>query len=187
MRSLRLPEGWNLSTLGIIFGSALVIGLSFYFFGWYAIVFFAILVGLFALFSLWVAKTAAGRKVGEKLGLRLARTRLGKKLMRSQMRAQAKKQGVALTDPTGRQRSDVELQLDLYDTPETRMLKQQMRSMNPQQRAQFIRMLEAQSEAQQRGDLTQPQAGVRSPQMPRPSGKPVMGAPRSRSRKRKKR
>ena len=187
MRSLRLPEGWNLSTILIIFGSALVIGLSFYFFSWYALIFFIVLLAILALFSLWVSKTAAGRTVGEKIGMRLFRTRLGKRMMRSQMRAQAKKQGIPLKDPTGRVRSEVELQLDLYDTPETRMLKQQLRGMNPQQRAQFIRMLEAQSEAQQRGDLVQPTAGVRGPQAPRPSGKPVMGAPRSRSRKRKKR
>ena len=185
---LQLPEGWSFKTILVIVGSALGLGMLVFFAGpwWTGGIALALLVPL-GLFSLWVSKSAAGRRVGEKIGMRLFKTRFGKRMMRSQLRAQARKQRVPLKDPTGRVRSDVELQLDLYDTPETRLLKQQMRGMNPQQRAQFVRMLEAQSDAQQRGELVQPEGGVRQPQMPRPSGKPVMAPPRSRSRKRRKR
>ena len=53
--------------------------------------------------------------------------------------------------------SDVELQLELTDTPETRVIKRQLRTMNPQQRAQALRMLQAQADEAQRTGVT-PQA-----------------------------
>ncbi len=162
-----------------------------YLFSWYAVIGLLVLVALLGIFSLFVAKTAAGKKVGERIGMWLFKRRFGQRLMRSQMHAAARKQGVALRDATGRKRSDVELQLDLYDTPETQMIRQQLRGMNPVQRAQFLRMLEAQSEAQRRGEAP-PLPGAGSPAAvrpigPRPSGRPVTGPPRSsRSPKRRK-
>jgi hypothetical protein len=146
-----------------------------------AIVVVLILLGLF------VAKTKAGRKLGEVIGRRLFRTRLGNRMSRSMIRNQAKRQGVSLTDPTGRKLSDVELQLQMVDTPETRQIKQQLKRMNPQQRAQALRLMEAQMLAAQRGDVSPDiQAAARtSPgfQPPRASGRPATRAPRSKSRK----
>lgn len=184
-----MPEGWDITTIAIIFGSALLLGVSFLLFSWYALIAVAVLVGLLGLFSLFVAKTGPGKKIGEKIGVKLMRTRLGGRLMRSQLRAAARKAGVPLKDPTGRPRSDIEIQLDLYDTPETRQIKQQLRGLNPAQRAQMLRMLESQSEAARRGDtdLVQAQAAARGAQMPRVSGRPVQGQPRSRARKKRRR
>jgi hypothetical protein len=83
--------------------------------------------------------------------MRLARTRIGKRMISSSLRAQARKAGVKTVDPTGRPLSDVELTLELYDTPETRQIRQQLRGMSPQQRASMLRMLEAQQEALRMG------------------------------------
>ena len=191
MRLPQLPEGWTAKTVSLIFGGFLVVGLLVYFFNWYALITLIVLVALLGIFSLFVAKTAAGKKVGERIGMWLFKRKFGARLVRSQIHAAARKQGVPLRDATGRKRTDVELQLDLYDTPETQMIKQQLRGMNPVQRAQFLRMLEAQSEAQRRGEgPPAPAAGspaVARPIGPRPSGRPVTGPPRSsRSPKRRK-
>ena len=191
MRLPRLPDGWSLRTIALIFGVALGIGLLMYFFNWYALIGMGVLVVALGLFSLFVSKTAAGKKVGERIGTWLFKRKFGQRLVRSQMHAAARKQGVPLRDATGRKRSDVELQLDLYETPETQMIKQQLRGMNPVQRAQFLRMLEAQSDAQRRGEALPPATGgsaaAARPIGPRPSGRPVTGPPRSsRSPKRRK-
>lgn len=145
------------------------------------------IVVVLILLGLFVAKTKAGRRVGEVVGRRLFRTRLGNRMSRSMIRNQAKRQGVALTDPAGRRLSDVELQLQLVDTPETRQIKQQLKRMNPQQRAQALRLMEAQMLAAQRGEVSPDlQSAARtSPafQPPRASGRPTTRAPRSKSRK----
>ena len=146
-----------------------------------SIVLVLVIVGLF------LAKTPPGKKVSEVLGRRLFRTRLGNRISRSMIRSQAKRKGVSLVDPTGRKLSDVELQLQLVDTPETRQIKQQLKRMNPQQRAQALRMMEAQMLAAQRGEVsTDPQTTSRmgqGMQPPRVSGRPLTRAPRPKSRK----
>ena len=83
--------------------------------------------------------------------MRLARTRVGKRMISSSLRAQARKAGLRMIDPAGRPLSDVELTLELYDTPETRQIRQQLKGMSPQQRASMLRMLEAQQEALRMG------------------------------------
>jgi hypothetical protein len=114
----------------------------------------AVVVGLLviiALLLLIASKTPFGRRIAEKVSMRLARTRIGKRMISSSLRAQARKAGVKTVDPTGRPLSDVELTLELYDTPETRQIRQQLRGMSPQQRASMLRMLEAQQEALRMG------------------------------------
>ncbi len=145
------------------------------------------IVVVLVVIGLLVAKTKPGRKVGASIGRRLFRTRLGNRMSRSMIRNQAKRAGVALTDPGGRRLSDVELQLQLVDTPETRQIKQQLKRMNPQQRAQALRLMEAQMLAAQRGDVSPDvQAAARATpgfQAPRVSGRPMTRTPRSKSRK----
>ena len=75
-------------------------------------------------------------------------------MARGQLRAEAKRRGIRTTDAIGRELSDVELQLELTDTPETRTIKRQLRTMNPQQRAQALRMLQAQADEAQRTGVT---------------------------------
>ena len=89
-------------------------------------------------------------------------------MARGQLRAEANRRGIPTVDAIGRELSDVELQLELTDTPETRVIKRQLRTMNPQQRAQALRMLQAQARpALLRWCNVAPQA-VRPPKAPRP-------------------
>jgi hypothetical protein len=135
-----------------------------------------------ALLLLLAAKTGPGRRVAEKVGKRVGRTRVGHRMARAQLRAEAKRKGVATTDPFGRPLSDVELQLELVDTPETRQIKRQLKAMNPQQRAQALRMLESQAEQTRLTGEAPPQVEMRQPGV---SGRPVTRPPRSRSKKRR--
>jgi hypothetical protein len=185
MRNVRFSP-W---TLGLAMVLALPIAIGFYLSLVWTI---GIVLGLcvvFALFLLFVSKTKSGEKVGQKIALKLYKTRVGKRMARSQLRAQAKKQGVALFDITGRERSELELQLDLFDTPETRLIRQQLKAMNPVQRAQKLREMEAHAEAARAAGMDSVKVSdqVRPPGIPRPSGKPIQGPPRARSRKRRRR
>ena len=60
-------------------------------------------------------------------------------MARAQLRAAARRQGIPLVDPLGRELSDVELQLELDDSPQGQMLKRQLKGMNPQRRAEALR------------------------------------------------
>jgi hypothetical protein len=137
-----------------------------------------------AVLLLLASKTGFGRRGAAVVGRRLARTRVGHRLTHAQLRAEARRKGIPTTDPLGRELSDVELQLELLDTPETRQIKRQLRGMNPQQRAQALRMLEAQAEQAQRTGV----APTAPPQAARGgiSGRPVTRPPRA-SRKRRRR
>jgi hypothetical protein len=174
----------------LLIAMALAVPLSIAFFiswVWTLIVVLVLVVVVTALL-LWVSKTKSGAAVGQKIAGRLYTTRVGKRLARSQLRAEARKRGVPLLDATGRERSEIELQLDLFDTPETRLIKQQLKGMNPVQRAQALRMMEAQAEAARVGGQDPAQLSEtvrRGAEPPRPSGRPVAGPPRSRSRKRR--
>ena len=96
----------------------------------------------------------------------------------AQVRAEAKRKGIPTTDAAGRQLSDFELQLEITDTPEARQLKKQLKTMNPQQRAQALRMLENQAAEAQRTGVTPPPmspaghapAGVGPPDHQAPAG-----------------
>ena len=56
-------------------------------------------------------------------------------MARGQLRAEAARRGIPTVDAIGRELSDgLQLQLELTDTPETFMIKRQLRTMNPQQR-----------------------------------------------------
>jgi hypothetical protein len=137
-----------------------------------------ILLGLFLLFT---AKTSAGRRLGGAMGRRIGRTRIGKRMAHAQLRAEAKRKGISMTDPFGRPLSDIELQLELVDTPETRAIKRQLKGLNPQQRGQALRMLERQAEEAARTGET-----PNAPQPPRRQGypgRPVTRPPRSGKRR----
>src|SRR5829696_3280628 len=114
-----------------------------------ALVAILLILGLLVLLS---AKTAFGRRGAMWVGTRVGRTRLGRRMARAQLRAAARRQGIPLVDPLGRELSDVELQLELDDSPQGQILKRQLKGMNPQRRAEAIRMLEAQADAVARGE-----------------------------------
>jgi hypothetical protein len=153
------------------FAIAVVAGLLIIGLGWWKGPFWTLgivlgLVLIVALLALFVAKTETGKRAGTAVGKRIVKTRLGKRMARGQLRAEANRRGIPTVDAIGRELSDVELQLELTDTPETRVIKRQLRTMNPQQRAQALRMLQAQADEAQRTGVA-PQA-VRPPKAPRP-------------------
>ena len=153
------------------FAVAVVFGLLIIGFGWWKGPFWTLgivlgLVIFVALLALFVAKTKTGKRAGTAVGKRVLKTRLGQRMARGQLRAEAKRRGIDTTDAIGRELTDVELQLELTDTPETRVIKRQLRTMNPQQRAQALRMLQAQADEAQRTGVTP--AAVRPPKAPRP-------------------
>jgi hypothetical protein len=153
------------------FAVAVVFGLLIIGFGWWKGPFWTLgivlgLVIVVALLALFVAKTKTGKRAGTAVGKRVLKTRLGQRMARGQLRAEAKRRGIDTTDAIGRELTDVELQLELTDTPETRVIKRQLRTMNPQQRAQALRMLQAQADEAQRTGVTP--AAVRPPKAPRP-------------------
>jgi hypothetical protein len=153
------------------FAIAVVFGLLIIGFGWWKGPFWTLgvvlgLLVLLGLFSLFVAKTAVGKRTGTAIGKKVLKTRVGQRLARGQLRAEAKRRGIPTVDAIGRELSDVELQLEISDTPETRQIKRQLRTMNPQQRAQALRMLQAQADEAQRTGITPPQ--MAAPRPPRP-------------------
>jgi len=153
------------------FAIAIVFGLLIIGFGWWKGPFWTLgivlgLVVIVALLALFVAKTSTGKRAGTAVGKRVLKTRLGARMARGQLRSEAKRRGINTTDAIGRELTDVELQLELTDTPETRTIKRQLRNMNPQQRAQALRMLQAQADEAQRTGVAP--AAVRPPKAPRP-------------------
>ena len=144
---------------------------------------------LLLLGTLWLTRSKRGNKVAEKIMMRLLKTRFGPRLRSWQIRTYAKSQGVSLTDATGRERSEMELMLEV--SPEAEHIRKQLRTMNPQQRAQAMRMLAAQQELVDKGEIdpaNPPDWAQRGPRQPGMSGRPQTGAgPRSSgsSRKRK--
>jgi membrane glycosyltransferase len=168
-----------LSVLGVV----LVIGFS--------ILGFGLLPTLIVVLSLLVialvlgvigTRTAIGRRGAARVGVRLVRTRVGRRMQRASLKAQAEKQGIRTVDGAGRPLSDVEIQLELMDTPEARAIKKQLRTMNPVQRAQALRMMQAQAEGQQaRGEVAPP---PQSRQTARAKGRPVPQRPPGKSGKR---
>ena len=150
-----------------------------------------IVIGLLILLllaTLWMTRTKRGNKVAEKIMVRLLKTRFGPRIRRWQIRTYAKQQGVSLTDASGRERTEMELMLEV--SPEAEGLRKQLRTMNPQQRAQAMRMLAAQQELVDRGELdpnNPPDWAQRGPRQPGMSGRPQTGTPRGGSRKKKKR
>jgi hypothetical protein len=185
-------RGWRLNPWALLFSMALMVPLAvgIYLSVWWTVGVVGAVMLVVGGFLLFVSRTKAGAAVGQRIAGRLYRTRLGKRFADSQMRVQARRKGVPLTDASGRKRSPIELQLDLYDTPEIRLIKQQLKGMNPVQRMQALRMMEAQTDAVRASgqDATrQAEAARRAVDQPRPSGRPVSGPPRSRSRKRRRR
>ena len=165
-----------------------VVALAAYFFGPLLVgIVLAALAVVLLLLVLFVNFTGPGKRLGGWLGRLLVRTRLGRRMAKSQLRQQAKRAGVRTVDAAGRPLSDVELQLELIDTPETRKLKNQLKTLNPQQRAQAIRMLQAQmEEAERTGKPPEVPTGAAQAGMPRMSGRPVTRPPRAkRSKKRR--
>jgi hypothetical protein len=163
----------------------LIIAVSWFWSPFVALGAVLVIVVVLGLLLLFMSKTPPGRRLAEKLGRRLAGTGMGRRMAMAQVRAEAKRKGIPTTDAAGRQLSDFELQLEITDTPEARQLKKQLKTMNPQQRAQALRMLENQAaEAQRTGVAPTPM----NPQALRPkvSGRPITKPPRA-SRKRRKR
>jgi hypothetical protein len=93
----------------------------------------------------WTLGTLGGLVVLAGL-LVLFTAKTGKRMARAQLNAQAKRQGIPTTDAAGRPLSEIELQLAVLDTPEARAIKKQLRAMNPRQRAQALRMMQAQAD-----------------------------------------
>jgi hypothetical protein len=143
------------------------------------------------LVTLWLTRSKRGNKVAEKIMMRLLKTRFGPRLRSWQIRTYAKQQGVSLTDPSGRERTEMELMLEV--SPEAEHIRKQLRTMNPQQRAQAMRMLAAQQELVDKGEIdpaNPPDWAQRGPRQAGMSGRPQTGAgPRGggSSRKRKRR
>jgi hypothetical protein len=140
-------------------------------------------------FTLWLSRTKRGNKVAEKIMLRLMKTRFGPRLRRWQLRTYAKQQGVSLTDASGRERSELELMLEV--SPEAEGIRRQLKTMNPQQRAQAMRMLQAQQTLIDSGEIDPENPPDWTQRQPRQAG--MGGAPRDgyksrgASRKRKRR
>jgi hypothetical protein len=135
------------------------------------------------LLALIAAKTGPGRRAAGAIGRRVAPTRLGRRLTRTQLHAEAKRRGIATTDPFGRPLSDLELQLALVDSPETRAVKRQLKGMNPQQRAQALRLMERQADEVRRTGAP----AATPPAVPRQriSGRPPTQPQRSRRRRKR--
>jgi hypothetical protein len=171
--------------IAAVVAALLIITISWLWSPFYALGIVVVIVLVLALLLLFMSKTPPGKRLAEKLGRRLAGTRVGRRMAMAQVRAEAKRKGIPTTDAAGRQLSDFELQLEIADTPEARQLKKQLRTMNPQQRAQALRMLENQAAEAQRTGVAPPPM---SPQAMRPrvSGRPITKPPRA-SRKRRKR
>lgn len=167
----------------VLVGALLVAGLTW----WQGpFVSLAIVLGLLvvlALFLLFVAKTGPGQRLGASLGRRLGKTRAGRRLASAQLRAEAKRKGIATTDPFGRELSDIELHLELVDNEETRAIKRQLKALPPQQRGQALRMMQRQAEEAARTGVT-PQA-VEMPARPGVSGRPITRPPRTSKRKKR--
>ena len=126
------------------------------------------------------ANVAAAKAAGVRIALGPDWSPSGSKNVLGELKVahlQAQADGVPL--------SDFELQLELTDSPEARQLKKQLRGMNPQQRAQALRMLENQAAEAQRTGITPP-AMSQGAMRPRVSGRPMTRPPRA-SRKRRKR
>lgn len=179
--------------LAVALGAALLIGIATWVFGVIeTLVVMLVLLLLTVLFVLFVSRTARGRRLGQKLGMRLGRTRVGKRMASASLRAQAEKRGIPTVDRAGRPLSDVELQLELADTPEAQLIKRQLRGMNPQQRAQALRMMTAQMEGAAAGRTVpsppSPPGMERKGRQggrPGPQGRSSGGAGRGRQRKRR--
>ena len=155
----------------LTFAIAVVVGLLIIGLGWWKGPFWTLgivlgLVLIFALLALFVGKTATGKRAGTAVGKRIVKTRIGKRMARGQLRAEANRRGIATVDAIGRELTTSSCSSELTDTPETRVIKRQLRTINPQQRAQALRMLQAQADEAQRTGVT-PQA-VRPPKAPRP-------------------
>jgi hypothetical protein len=171
--------------IAAVVAALLIITISWLWSPFYALGIVIVIVLVLALLLLFMSKTPPGKRLAGTLGRRLAGTRVGRRMAMAQVRAEAKRKGIPTTDAAGRQLSDFELQLEITDSPEARQLKKQLKTMNPQQRAQALRMLENQAAEAARGN-TPPQAVPTSFPQQRVSGRPVTRPPRA-SRKRRKR
>jgi hypothetical protein len=137
---------------------------------------------------LLMQRTAWGARVGQRIALIILRTRWGPRFQRSQVRAQAKRSGVELLDATGREKSIVELQLEMDDSPATIAIRKQLAAMNPVQRGQAMRMLEAQQEAYRGVDPEDlPKAPQQMPRQGQMPTRPVTRPPRPRQSRKKRR
>ena len=170
----------------IVVGIGLVLALLTFFIPWYYILIgLLVILVILGILLLLTAKTEFGKRGAMAVGRRVGRTRLGRRIARSQLRAAARRQGIPLVDPLGRELSDVELQLELDDSPQGQMLKRQLKGMNPQRRAEAIRMLEAQADAVARGE-TMPE-NLQAPRPPGFTGRPQTRPPRTRRSSKKRR
>ena len=178
--------GVSKTGLLIIVGIGLLLaGLTFVVPWYYILIGMLVLLVVLGILVLLTAKTSFGKRAAMSVGRRLGRTRLGRRMARAQLRAAARRQGIPLVDPLGRELSDVELQLELDDSPQGQMLKRQLKGMNPQRRAEAIRMLEAQADAVARGEAMP--ENLQAPRQPGFSGRPQTRPPRTRRSTKKRR
>jgi hypothetical protein len=187
--------GFSLRTFARWAGVFVVVGVIYFLMDWllglwWTLGIFIGLVVLLLLALLLMQRTAWGARMGQRIALLILRTRWGPRFQSSQIKAQAKRAGVSLTDASGREKSLVELQLEMDDSPETQQIRRQLAAMNPVQRGQAMRMLEAQQEAYRGVDpedlpkVSGQQAMPRGMQMPT---RPVTRPPRPRQSRKKRR
>jgi len=137
--------------IAILIGVALVLfGFQYLVGPWWALGVIGGLLLVVAVLVLMVAKTSIGKRLAGAVWVKVGRTRIGRRLARWQLEAEAKRRGVNLVDAAGRPLSDIEIQLEVLDTPEARAIKRQLKAMNPRQRAQALRAMQAQAEEAQR-------------------------------------
>ena len=178
--------GVSKTGLIVIVGIGLVLAALTFLVPWYYILIaLLVILAILGILILLTAKTAFGKRAAMSVGRRLGRTRLGRRMARAQLRAAARRQGIPLVDPLGREPSDGELQLELDDSPQGQMLKRQLKGMNPQRRAEALRMLEAQADAVARGE-PMPE-NLQAPRPPGFSGRPQTRPPRTRRSSKKRR
>jgi hypothetical protein len=188
--------GFSLRTFAKWAGIFAVVGVIYFALNWliglwWTFGIFIALVVLLLIALLLMQRTAWGARVGQRIALMILRTRWGPRFQRSQIRSAAKRAGVSLVDATGREKSLVELQLEMDDSPATQQIRRQLAAMNPVQRGQAMRMLEAQQEAYRGVDPEDlPKASSGSQQLPRSMQmptRPVTRPPRPRQSRKKRR
>jgi hypothetical protein len=136
-----------------------------------------------ALFLLFLAKAPPGQRLAAKLGRRIGKTSAGRRMASAQLRAEAKRKGIATSDPFGRPLSDIELHLELVDNEETRAIKRQLKALPPAQRGQALRMMQRQAEEAARTGV--PPQPMEMPARPGVSGRPITRPPRTSKRKKR--
>ena len=126
-----MVPGFSLRTFARWAGVFVVVGVIYFVLDWllglwWTLGIFLGLVALLLIALLLMQRTAWGARIGQRIALLILRTRWGPRFQSSQIKAQAKRAGVSLTDASGREKSLVELQLEMDDSPQTQQIRRQL-------------------------------------------------------------